>query len=386
MKKIVLSFLLIGLLFVGCDAPAEDAAEPLPTLVPTIVVSEAEVTNVQAEDAPLPEAEPAAEEALEGSDEATGVSSGETAVTTENNQSDMNMVNLDDFLLYDEPSGIDYRTTLEFSLAVDGDTTGAVFAEGRRTVAPNASTMTFNMSGTAGGGLGETMTVAQIEDAFYAVLPPNDCFSLAGQSGFENPFDLFLDTGGFLTEDAQRVLPDEMINGIDSYHYALSRENLLSWEVYEIYEADLYVAKDGGYVTRLLISGFGVNDVLNGDSGQEGEIYYVLNFIPEPVAPITVPPGCTEATALTTEFPVLDDATAVQSAPGLFSYETQVSFEDVIAFYKETLTANNEWSIAQEIVQAPNATITFTGAGGTLMVNLGPGPNGGTLVGLLLMP
>ena len=83
---------------------------------------------------------------------------------------------------------------------------------------------------------------------------------------------------------------------------------------------------------------------------------------------------------------MLDDATAVQSAPGLFSYETQTPFEDVIAFYKETLTANNEWAVTQEIIQAPNATITFTVAGGTLMVNLGPGLNGGVLVGILSMP
>ena len=83
---------------------------------------------------------------------------------------------------------------------------------------------------------------------------------------------------------------------------------------------------------------------------------------------------------------MLADATAVQSAPGLFSYETQTSFDEVIAFYKEALTANGEWAIAQEIVQAPNATITFTGADGTLMVNLGPGQNGGVIVGILSMP
>ena len=58
----------------------------------------------------------------------------------------------------------------------------------------------------------------------------------------------------------------------------------------------------------------------------------------------------------------------------------------MITFYKEALTANNEWAIAQEIVQEPNASITFTGADGTIMVNLGPGQNGGVLVGILTMP
>ena len=142
-----------------------------------------------------------------------------------------------------------------------------------------------------------------------------------GKAASRNPFGLFLDTGGFLTEDAQRVLPDETINGVDSAHFVLNEQNLLDWEVYEIYEADLYIAKDGGYVTRLRILGRGVNNVLNSDAAQEGEIFYELNFIPEAVPAIEVPEGCTDATEINTPYPVLEDATAVQSAPGLFSYE-----------------------------------------------------------------
>ncbi len=384
MKKYLSPILLIALL-AACNSPGGESDSGLPTLVPTIVVeevnNEAGQTNEPVEEAvpPLTESETTDVGAVDSQ-----VQDGESAVTEEDGGTAV--VNLDDFLLYDEPQGIDYRTTLEFSMTVDGAEVGSVFAEGGRTVVPDASTMTFNMAGGAGGGLGETMTVTQLEDQFYYVMPPNDCITLAGQSGFENPFALFLDTGGFLTEDATRVLPDETINGVDSFHYELSEDNLQSWAVYEIYEADLYVAKEGGYVTRLLISGFGVNEVVSGNPAQEGEIYYELNNIPEVVPAITVPDGCQPATAITTDYPVLDDATAVSSGPGLFSYETQTPFEDVIAFYKDTLTVNNEWAVAQEIIQEPNATITFTGTGGTLMVNLGPGQNGGVLVGIIATP
>ena len=383
MKKKLLVLALIGWLLVACDGAGESTADDLPTVVPTIVIAES-VNESSAPDDTL-----AVEEAPVGEVVASESGEGETAVTTEtesNQATDSDVVDLDEIILYEEPQGMDYRTTLQFTMSVDGAVVGAATAQGSGTVSPNASNMVFTLSGDAASGLGEMMTITQIEDAFYAILPPQNCITLAGQSGFENPFDLFLDTGGFLTDGAQRALPDETINGVDSAHYILTAQNFASWDVAEIYEADLYVAKGGGYVTRLVIFGRGVNNLLNSNASQEGDIFYELNFIPEAVPAIAVPQGCADAAELTSEYPVLADATAVQSAPGLFSYETQTPFDEVIAFYKEALTASGEWAVAQEIVQAPNATITFTGADGTLMVNLGPGQNGGVLVGILSMP
>lgn len=384
MKKNLLFLVLITLLLVACDGASEESTADLPTVVPTIVIAGNEEENAPTDDPPAAEEVPVEDDVVEESgEEETAVSSEETS---ESETMENSSVNLDEIILYEEPQGVDYRTTLEYRMTIGDELIGAANAQGNRTASPDASEIVFTMTGDAAGELGETMTITQIEDAFYAVLPPQPCITLSGQSGFENPFGLFLDTGGFLTEDAQRVLPDETINGVDSAHFVLSEQNLLDWEVYEIYEADLYIAKDGGYVTRLRILGRGVNNVLNSNASQEGDIFYELNFIPEAVPAIQVPEGCADATEINTQYPVLDDATAVTSGPGVFSYETQASFDDVITFYKDSLTANNEWTVAQEIIQEPNATITFTGAGGTLMVNLGPGLNGGVLVGIIATP
>ena len=70
---------------------------------------------------------------------------------------------------------------------------------------------------------------------------------------------------------------------------------------------------------------------------------------------------------------------------GLYSYETPTPLEEAVAFYK-TEMQNNGWTLTQEIVQAPNATLTFTGSGGTVMVNMGSGQSGGTQVGIVAMP
>jgi hypothetical protein len=387
MKKYLSILLLLTILVAACNTPTEeDAADDdiLPTLVPTIVVSDTGNQNVQVDEAEQPETN------VEESVEAAG--SEETVNQTSEADAEETVINLDDILIYDEPQNMDYRTTLEFYMTVlndadDEEELGYVYAEGGHTVTPNASTMTFNMEGGAGGGLGDTMTVTQIEDAFYYVMPPNECISMAGQSGFENPFALFLDTGGFLTEDAERVLPDETINGVPSLHYELDQDNLLSLSVYEVYDADLYIAKEGNYVVRLLIIGFGVNEVVSGNPVQEGDIYYELNFIPGDIPAIGVPAGCQQADAITTEYPVLADATAVQTAPGFFTYETQTPFDEVIEFYKTELTQDNEWVVAQEIIQEPSASITFTGVDGTLMVNLGPGlSEGSVLVNIFVTP
>ncbi len=384
MKKNLLVLVLITLLLVACDGASEESTADLPTVVPTIVIAGSEEENAPTDDPPAAEELPVEDDVVEESgEEETAVSSEETS---ESETMENSSVNLDEIILYEEPQGIDYRTTLEYRMTIGDELIGAANAQGNRTASPDASEIVFTMTGDAAGELGETMIITQIEDAFYAVLPPQPCITLSGQSGFENPFGLFLDTGGFLTEDAQRVLPDETINGVDSAHFVLSEQNLLDWEVYEIYEADLYIAKDGGYVTRLRILGRGVNNVLNSNASQEGDIFYELNFIPEAIPAIQVPEGCADATEINTQYPVLDDATAVTSGPGVFSYETQTSFDDVITFYKDSLTANNEWTVAQEIIQEPNATITFTGTGGTLMVNLGPGLNGGVLVGIIATP
>lgn len=385
-NNLILALLLI-LLLAACNPAGGGTTgnvEELPTIAPTAVpVQETEVE-------PPPEAEPTVEE-VEVADTAAVESN---AAPVDESGSEQNVVgetavNLDNFLLYDEPPNTNYLTTLEFYMTVanaDGSTgqVGRVFAEGARTVTPDASLMVFNMEGGAGGGLGETMTIVQIEDAFYYSMPPNDCISMAGQSGFQNPFDLFLDTGGFLTGEVQRVLPNQTINGVNSRHYTISPENIASLAVYEVDQADLFVAEDADYVTRLLIDGYGVNEVVSGSSLQEGEIYYELNYIPTDNVPaITPPSGCAQAAA--PQYPTLPDAASIISMEGLYSYETPTPLEEAVAFYK-TEMQNNGWTLAQEIVQAPNATLTFTGSGGTVMVNMGSGQSGGTQVGIVAMP
>ncbi|MCP4427292.1 MAG: hypothetical protein GY803_22615 [Chloroflexi bacterium] len=392
--KRYLWFILLILLVAACKPP--DDSPPDTVALPTLAVA-AEIVEEGNNNTGGTAADGAA---AETSSEAAVVEEAESAAEESSEEGEGNEdegptpINLDDFLLYQEPQNINYLTTLEFYMKAqnaDGEMveTGRVYAEGSRTVEPNASTMRFDMFGAAGGGLGgETMTITQIENMFYYVVPPNECITFGGDTGFDNPFDLFLDTGGMLNGDVQRVLPNQTINGVESRHYVLKPDNLVDISVQEIYDGDLFVAEDGDFVTRLSIYGKGRDEVLSGNPGQEGEIYYELNFIPKgEIAAIMAPEGCGKTMiGEDLPYPILEDAVSVISMEGVFMYETHTTFEEIIAFYKRELTKDNEWSIAQEMVQAPNAAITFTGAGGTLMVNLGPGQEGRNQVGIILTP
>ncbi len=393
-KTYIILFSLLILLVTACNPSGDEEAATdnvLPTLVPVTTVEE----NIEENSVP---ADSEAVEASTNTDAAPIVVENEDVASEPedaggNEEDDTTPVNLDNILLYNEPPNSSYLTTLEYYMTVendDGSTSqvGRVDATGSHTISPDASSMVFNMDGGAGGGLGETMTVVQIEDTFYAVLPPNDCLMMAGQSGFENPFALFLDAGGFLGNDVQRVLPNQTINGVDSRHYILDEGNFTDLSLYdEVYDADLYIAEDGGYVTRLLISGFGVNEVVSGNSAQQGEIYYELNNIPTDDVPTIMPPaGCGLDNAIASEYPTLPDATGILSNEGLYAYETQTPFDEVVQFYITEMTKDNEWALTQEVVDAPNASLAFTGSGGTVIIGIGPGQNGGTQVGIIPTP
>jgi len=391
MKKNSLFLLgLLILLITACNPSGEEEADDaLPTLVATAVNIDSNTTAVDANststDISTADTNPIVidnEEAASEPDDGAEMTDGEAT-----------LVNLDNILLYNEPPNSSYLTTLEYYMTVendDGSTSqvGRLDASGSHTVSPNASSMVFNMDGGAGSGFGETMTVVQIEDTFYALLPPNSCLTLAAESGFENPFALFLGADNFLGNDVQRVLPNQMINGVESRHYILNEGNFTDLSLYdEIYDADLFIAEGGGYVTRLLITGFGVNEVVSGNSAQQGDIYYELNNIPQDTVPAITPPAeCGLDSTIASEYPTLPDATGILSNEGVYAYETQTPFDEVVQFYMTEMIKDDEWALIQEVVQTPSASLTFSGVGGIVIIGIGPGQNGGTQVGIITTP
>jgi hypothetical protein len=280
--------------------------------------------------------------------------------------------------LYAQPVGAGtFRTTMEYSFigtAADGTpVSGRITQQGAHRVEPRETSLTINTEGYGLDGQPQVIVFAEVGGTQYVVSQGLGCqTTAAGQ--MENPYGDFLDSGGFLTGQAQRLEPDETINGVLTSVYAIDASNLnpagaASFNVREVSQGRLYLAQQGGYLVRLLIDGVGTNEALTGDPNATGNIHYQLDLseFGEPVQ-ISAPPEC--AAAGQTAFPVMDDAYDISSVGGQYSYRTNRSFDEVIAFYRAEMPAAG-WSQGVESIAAPTALLLFTRGADQATVTVG---------------
>jgi len=282
-------------------------------------------------------------------------------------------LDLSDMSEFEEVLG-DYSMRMDFSfMAVDasGNPIDSVLTiDGLFDEDPEATRI--DMLVTGAGDLGGVDSVVWVDtgDALYFYTAVNGCAVLPSQD--DSPYNDFVDTGGFLTGEVERVQPDEDINGVPSYVFAITDENLdrsdpTSMEVTEITNGRLYFAKDGGYVTRILLEGRGVSEVLAQDTALEGDIRYQLDFTPATGVEILLPEGCEAADSPESDYPLLDDANIVAAFGSYLQYTTDYDIATVIEFYK-TEMANLGWTLGDEIAAGNTAFLSFTMGSETLAV------------------
>ena len=126
----------------------------------------------------------------------------------------------------------------------------------------------------------------------------------------------------------------ETVNGVAADHYIFD-ERALGQSGFADSTGELWVAVDGGYVVKYLLT-------TTGEPGMFGQAIegtatwaYELTSANQPIA-IEPPPDCP---AVTVDAPLLADATGVVNEPGLLSYTTLTSPTDVVAFYQAQLPA-----------------------------------------------
>jgi hypothetical protein len=275
----------------------------------------------------------------------------------------------------------DYTLRLEFSFVGTGDdgsdASGRMFMEAANRADPVAYSMQITAEGAADLGGVDAVEMVQLDESLYFYNEVNGCLTLPADAEEESLFNNLVDTGGFLAGTAQRSLPDETINGVPAYHFALGPENLDasdpdSMEVSELSSGSVYVAQDGGYVLRLVLEGTGVSELLSGDPALEGDIFYQLDFEPAPGGvTVSAPAGCDEEEAASTDYPVLDDAINTASFGTFYNYETNYDFDYVVNFYKTELAAAG-WTLADEISAGGTAALQFQMGDRNLSVVVAP--------------
>jgi hypothetical protein len=370
---LLLAMISVGLLILACglgsDTPSEvvsDAPPPVEEPADEEIPETEEVDLGEDQEPTSDDEEPASDEEEpppepEQPDEGAGPDS----------------LDLDNPDTYNQPNVDYYRQSLLYTFtgaSEDGSQiTGTIDSKGVFSSNPSAYSMSFFTGGSASMEPGTVMTFTRIEDIIYIYTQETGCITFSGE-GADNPYETMLDTGGILGGNAQRVMPDEVINGVDTYQYKIDATTMdfsdpTSYDMTEIYDGRIYIAKDGEYVVRLWIEGFGKSEMLSG-STIVGDVYYELNFFDFNVpVEITPPADCPSAEELTSDYPMMDDAYEIGILPGLTSYMTGYSFDEVVAFYQAEMESLG-WALTQEFVTAPAAMLMFEKDGETVQISI----------------
>ena len=173
--------------------------------------------------------------------------------------------------------------------------------------------------------------MAELDGVLYEHRETNACFANVIEAG--NSISDQFEPAGFLSgvigaEEAGTVT----VNDLSANHYIFNEQSIGQADVAQS-KGELWVAPDGGYIVKYLLTTKGSADYF-GD-GIDGTLIwdYELTNMNQAVTvklPDDCPPGLVNA-------PVMPDAENVLSRPGILTYDTASSLPDIAAFYQKEI-------------------------------------------------
>lgn len=365
-RWIVIFSLLLGLSTMACGLLTGDGAEETTAEEPAGEAQEA----VEDE----PESPPAAEEETEPTDEptplpeATTTSEAEPAPAEATDEEQEPAEGLPD--LSNVSAGLEeynsYRATVDmtFESAEEGGTSAGLSMERAVVLDPPASSATMSFSGDMvdeAGGF-DSMAFAEIGDVSYAVIPGLGCVTGGvGEMGNMDEFSEIFATDEILGDigDAEFVGEDN-VNGIPVDHYTFDETDVedTGGDLREL-EGHVYVAQDGNYVTRMVVEGVGMVDMLGDGVEEEGTLFMEYN-VTDVGADFDVEPpeGCEDTGA---QYPTFEGASDLTSFANFTSYTVEADLDDVVAFYEEEMAAlGYDQPEGEQIFSEGSAILSFT--------------------------
>jgi hypothetical protein len=280
-----------------------------------------------------------------------------------------------------------YRMQIQLRYtAVDGGTDQWLTAQTVYLAQPAASSVTLHFGDSAQSGAADTLTLVQLGNHSFTVIPGGGCLSGAGSGTPEdNPFAELTTPDTFLRglSGAQRRLPDEVIHGTAVRHYTFDQSSLqeLPGQIRSL-EGHIYVAQEGGYVVRLTLVADGREITALGQKG-EGRFTMEINVfdVNEPLV-VLPPAACSEAAEA--PYPVLPDATELTVLPDLFTYRSHHSFSEAVIFYRQQMAAAGWTAVGEEVILEQVAFLQFSKNDVPVTVNISE-ESGSGLVAVLIL-
>jgi len=256
---------------------------------------------------------------------------------------------------------------------------------------PKAASISFVADGVADMADFSSMEMVQIGDTNFMVLPEMGCISLPseGEDLLENPMtEEFSPETLFGGLENLTLVGNDEINGIPVLHYRFDESAIAEADAEGIQsmQGDVYIAKDGGYLVRMIADMQGDADFMEGFENINDAVMHIefnLKDLNEPFE-IVPPAGCDgQGTGGEPPFPVVEDATDLVNFPGIMGYSTAVSVADVVAFYQDEMAAAGyTYAEGESFITDTAASLTFTGESGTVNVTASEN-NGVTSVAIL---
>lgn len=291
-----------------------------------------------------------------------------------------------------------YRLSLEMTFeSSTTDEMGRLFATINHSSDPSATetTMSVESDDPALADL-SSFSLIQIENTIYTVAPGIGCFSTDANSTFgdavdTNPFGDLLASDELVgnINGATRVLPDETINGEDTYHFVFDDSAFSNSPSNDFTDIDghLYVAKETNALVRLSMDGLGTADFF-GSGTEEGMVHIEINVlnINQPVT-ISPPSDCSagfdpsgllgggsedgDLYPLGSIHPVFPDNHDLFVSNDITSFQTEAEFDEVVSFYQEQMLEAG-YEVVQEgtVLTTDAAVLKYSKDGQTFFVTI----------------
>lgn len=384
-----------------------DALTETEVLTETVALTETEVlteTEALTETAPLTE-----------TGAITGAPEVETAPDTANILLDEVTAGWEDF--------DSFRLTIDFGAETEDEVDGTITQTAHIVIAsmvePLAQQVTVVAHGSAEDDSFEA-SLTQIGETTYTIEPGAECRAetmpeplLADTDSFGEIFSLFQDFGE--VTNAQRVLPNAEIGGLEAEHYVFDASSLpdAAAEVNDL-SGEIFLDAESGILLRFVIAGDGLmnTDFMQDVQEGPGPFYfeYELSDIDQPIE-ITLPDACEGVEvgdtgsdddldsgddgiddggsedaggiddSAASPYPLPADATEVIVSEGSTNFFTGLSVNDATDFYLAEMPAAG-WSYneADSMVMGALSLLSFTRAGETVDVTIFGSEDSGSIV------
>lgn len=225
------------------------------------------------------------------------------------------------------------------------------------------------------GGLPSSLKITRMDDTGYLFMPGTGC--IAGP-------DIGIDSA--IIEIAPEVIVGELlnaklvdqdlvINDIVSHGYEFSRQSLPALgDLPMAIDGHVYVADDGGYVTRLELRAEGEGDLLGDGRIRDGIYQLEVNFsLADNLIGVEPPIECIQGFP----YPIIGGALEITSIDELLSFKIPMTIVDVVDFYQSEMLEVGWSEISEPSVFDDLAILVFQRGADevTVQVAIEPGEN-----------